>query len=410
MSKILITSIGTGKKEDGGYKTAKYKIDDKLYEESIIAKALYNHVHFDKIFMLGTSRSMWDAVYLAFGGKDENAWLELEGKQDAGGITEGDLSPITALWEEDFKMAGSKTFVVHYGIDDSQLWDNFETYIKIAEYIEDGDKVYLDITHSFRSLSLMSYIMLDLVKSMRQKEFTVEAIFYGMFEYIYEPSNVENITPVVNLKILFEINEWIKAISAFKNYGRAELIAENFNKQFGKKDEKTKYFSRFSENISIANLAAIKAYVDRVKDKLSLFDGTGFPIIKLVSKDLIDFTKRMDKRCLSDFQLEVATWFYENKNYAISYIALTESVVSKICEMEGIGIESESDRKKAKNCLHSKAEYESLEKKYITPNKVRNNVAHQLSDRRDNIISDINNLKNSIDDIKKEFMMLDNKN
>ena len=57
MSKILITSIGTGKKEDGGYKTAKYKIDDKLYEESIIAKALYNHVHFDKIFMLGTSRS-----------------------------------------------------------------------------------------------------------------------------------------------------------------------------------------------------------------------------------------------------------------------------------------------------------------------------------------------------------------
>ncbi|HEC24393.1 MAG TPA: TIGR02221 family CRISPR-associated protein [bacterium] len=407
MSKILITSIGTGIKKDGGYRSAEYEIEGKRYKEKIIAKALYNHVRFDKIFMLGTSKSMWDAVYEAFGGKDENMWCKLSGNQETGKIEERDLLPITALWMDDFNMAGSKTFIVNYGLDDSQLWGNFETYLKIAEYIEDGDEIYLDITHSFRSLSLMSYIMLDFVKSMRQKEFTVEAIFYGMFEYIYEPSNVGKITPVVNLKILFEINEWIKAISAFKNYGRAELIVENLDKRFGKGDEKTKYFSRFSENISIANLSAIKAYVDRVKDKLSLFDETGFPIMKLVSKDLIDFIKRMDKKYLSDFQLEVAAWFCENKNYAVSYIALTESVVSKICEMEGIGMESEKDRKEAKKRLHSEMKYASLSKKYKTLNQVRNSVAHQLSDRRGSIISDIKNLKKSIDNIEKEFKKLD---
>ncbi len=403
MSKILITSIGTGIKKDGGYRSAEYEIEGKRYKEKIIAKALYNHVKFDKIFMLGTSKSMWDAVYEAFGGKNENVWLELEDKQDAGAITEGDLFSITELWEKDFKMSGSKTFIVNYGIDDAELWGNFEIYLKIADYIEDGDEICLDITHSFRSLSLMSYIMLDFVKSMKQKDFTVKAIFYGMFEYTYEPSNTEKITPVINLNILFEINEWIKAISALKNYGRTELIAENFKKKFGKKDERTKYFNRFSEDISIANLAAIKSHVSSVKNKLSVFDKTDFPIMKLVSKDLIDFIKRMDKRNLSDFQLEMAAWFCENKNYAMSYIALAESVVSKICEAEGIGVGSKEDREKAKDCLYSKMEYASLYGKYKTPSKVRNSVAHQLPDRRNSIINDIDNLKKSIESIKKEF-------
>ncbi len=409
MSKILITSLGTGVKvkEESGYRLAKYEIDGKLYEEKIIAKALYSHVKFDKIFMIGTSKSMWDAVYEAFGGKDEEMQLELYDKQKRGEIVENNLNLITSLWKDDFGMAESKTFIVNYGLNDKQLWNNFEIYLNIAEYIEDGDEIYLDITHSFRSLAIMSYIMLDFVKSMQQKEFTVKAIYYGMFEYIHEPSNTENITPVINLKILFEISGWIKAISAFKNYGRVELVAENFREKYGTKNEITKYFDRFSEGISIANLAAIKSYVDRVKNKLSIFDEINFPIMKLVSKDLIDFIKRMDKKNLSDFQLEMAKWFCENKNYAMSYIALAESVVSMVCEREGVGLESEKDRDKAKQYLHNRKEYKSLLSKYKTPNRVRNNIAHQLSERKGSAISDIENLEKRIKAIEKEFKILD---
>ncbi len=78
MSKILIASLGTGDKKNGGYRLAKYEIDGKYYSEKIIAKALYNHIKFDKIFMIGTSKSMWDAVYEAFDGKDENIQLKSE--------------------------------------------------------------------------------------------------------------------------------------------------------------------------------------------------------------------------------------------------------------------------------------------------------------------------------------------
>jgi len=408
MSKILIASLGTGTKEDGEYKLTKYKIAGKLYSEKIIAKALYRHIKFDKIFMIGTAKSMWDAVYEAFGGKDENIQFNLYGAtQEGSSVKSDDLKVIDELWENNCDMSGSKTFIVDYGLDDKQLWDNFSIYLQITEYIKDGDEIYLDITHSFRSLALMSYIMLDFIKSMQQKDFSVKAIYYGMFEYTHEPSNMKKITPVINLKILFEINEWIKAISAFKNYGRAELVAENFNKQFGESDERTKYFARFSENISIANLAAIKSYVNRMREKISVLSQSTSTLIRLVSKYLIGFVKRMDKKRMSDFQLEMAKWFYENKNYAMSYIALAKSVVSMVCEREGIGLESEKDRDKAKQCLRDGKEYESLLSKYRTPNKVRNNIAHQLSERKGNAISDIENLEKRIKAIETEFKILD---
>ncbi len=63
----------------------------------IIAKTLYNYVRFDKIFMLGTSGSMRDAVYDALGCKDKNMWRKLSGNQETGKTEERDLSPITAL-------------------------------------------------------------------------------------------------------------------------------------------------------------------------------------------------------------------------------------------------------------------------------------------------------------------------
>ena len=405
MSKILITSLGTGVAKKGQYNSARYKIEDKIYEERFIAKALYNHIKFDRIFMIGTCRSMWDVVYEAFGGKDEDLQFKLYDKQEKGSLEKSDLQVIETAWNENFGIKGSKTFIVDYGLNDNQLWNNFETYLQIADYIENGDEIYLDITHSFRSLSLMSYIMLDFVKSMRQKQFTVEAIYYGMFEYVHEPSNTEKITPIINLKILFEISEWIKAISVFKNYGRAELVAERLNVSYGA-DEVSKYFARFSEAVSIANLSAIKSYVNRMKNKLSDFERSDSVIMKLVSKDLISFIKRMDKNGMSDFQLEMAKWLCENKNYAMSYIALAESVVSKICEIEGIGLEEKEDRNKAKKILHNQAKYKKLLDAYLTPNRIRNGIAHQLSNRKDSTINDINNLQHSIINIEKNLAIL----
>ena len=66
--KILISSLGTGQRADGSYSKAKYEIADEVYETSFIADALNKHLNFDKIFLVGTRKSIWDEAYMVFGG------------------------------------------------------------------------------------------------------------------------------------------------------------------------------------------------------------------------------------------------------------------------------------------------------------------------------------------------------
>ncbi|GAB6163704.1 hypothetical protein JCM12298_28640 [Desulfothermus naphthae] len=66
--KILISSLGAGRKKDvkshmpGEYEKAKYQIDDKVYEEQFIARALVKHFKIQKVFLIGTKKSLWDSV------------------------------------------------------------------------------------------------------------------------------------------------------------------------------------------------------------------------------------------------------------------------------------------------------------------------------------------------------------
>jgi len=69
MAKILISSLGTGRKKEGNYSHAKYEIDNAIYETSFIADALNKHINFDKIFLIGTKKSIWDEAYMVFGGR-----------------------------------------------------------------------------------------------------------------------------------------------------------------------------------------------------------------------------------------------------------------------------------------------------------------------------------------------------
>jgi len=84
MAKILISSLGTGRRADGSYSKAKYEINKKIYETSFIADALNKYLDFDKIFLVGTRKSIWDEAYMVFGGEDEGYLEELyERKEEA---------------------------------------------------------------------------------------------------------------------------------------------------------------------------------------------------------------------------------------------------------------------------------------------------------------------------------------
>ena len=84
MAKVLISSLGTGSANNDVYQKTKYKIDNSIYETSFVADATIKHYRIDKVFFVGTNKSIWDEAYTAFGGDnmDYHEMLYLN-KEDA---------------------------------------------------------------------------------------------------------------------------------------------------------------------------------------------------------------------------------------------------------------------------------------------------------------------------------------
>ena len=401
MAKILISSLGTGQKIEETYQRATYEIDHKQYTTSFVADALSQHLGIDKLFLVGTSKSIWDEAYKAFGGEDDAYHLELYEKKDAGEITEAFLGVFNKTVSKKLKCSGSKASVIKFGINDDELWSIFERYLEIAEDIEDGDELYLDITHSFRSLSMMSLVMTQFASSISDKKFTLKGVYYGMLEYQSETK--ERIAPIVNLNILFELQEWIRAIDAIKKYSDFDPLVEILNKE-EVEDKVDNAFAELNNAIAIANMAAIQKFVKHASKKIKAISESNNKVIKLLADEVIKLVDQLHHERMSDFQYALAKWFYSNKNYAMSYMALAEAIVTKNCELKHLdrsNLEKEN-QKRVKTIdypfdKHFKSENEG------SISDIRNNIAHQLDARSDNAKRDIEKLRDFIEEFEAYF-------
>ncbi len=397
MAKILISSLGTGNKKEGGYRKARYEYDGEIKESTFISKALCEFLNIDKLFLVGTNGSIWDSVYTEFGGDSDIIEMNLYEKIESERLSDNDLKIVEETIENYLGSFGSKCFLIDYGVNENELWQNFEIYLKILEHIKQEDEVYIDISHSFRSLALMSFLMVQFGHTIREKDFTIKAIFYGMLEY---QSKNGGITPIVDLKIFYDLMEWMKAIENLTKYGNADKIAELLDN----KNEKN-LFNNFSLSLRMANMAAIKESVRSLSKKLDIIEKSNHKVVNLLGQEVVDFIRRLDKSRVSDFQLELADWFCEHKHYALGYLALVEAIVSKICELEGLKIKDKEDRNRAKSkifYLHKK-----LGEVFKSANDIRKDIAHQLGERKNSLLQDAKSLSGFINKTRKYFNELD---
>ena len=401
MAKILISSLGKGVK-GGSYNVAKYVMgeDKKIYESSSISKVLVDTLGIDKLFLLGTSGSAWDMIADNFGGSDEIS-LPLMEKVENASVSQRDLEELSRVIDTHLGTTGSKSWIIDYGIDENELWNNFSILLEMSRMFENGDEVYLDITHAFRSLPMISFVMTEFASQVSDIDFRLSGIYYGMFEYSKDPKNREQTTPIVDISIIYELHRWIRAIDAMKNYGNLDPLVKLLDTGSKEEKEVEKVFVQLNNNIKIANLASIKQFVSTASSKINALKRSDNRIVKLLSKDIEDFVQRLNKEKMSDFQFELAKWFYDNKQYAMSYMALAEAVVTKTCEYKGYDSEKEEGRKEAKSHIDTPYDsYFSATKKVrgeVITNEgsisdVRNNIAHQLPNRKDFVKQDIEKL------------------
>lgn len=400
MAKILITPLGRGNK-NREYSSAEYRFDEtkNVYKTNFIAAALAQEIKPDKIIYVGTSKSMWEEVYKYFSEKagafDENEYFKIaefiENNERGSFLTEElvlSIEQVTDIFlrtHNPLAVGNSKVYSIKYGIDQKEIWENFDTFMMINQEIEVGDEIYLDITHSFRSIPIFMYLMLDFISTLNIKNIKLSGVYYGMLDISPELGY----TPVVDLKVLFAISHWVKAAHSFINYGNGYLIAERINNE-----EVKKKIRNITELLQLNSLVELQTQIRKLSKELNKVGKPAGTVEEKAFAYVLPSVRNLLIR-LSDiedsslFQLELSKWFFENHYYSNGYICLAEAIITKLCIIYGCDYSLEKDRKKIKtkvlsskvmNYNNSKEEEKVyLYKLYIFNkkiSKIRNRCAH----------------------------------
>ena len=419
MSRVLIAGIGGGKnKQNGKYNIANYQIDKVIYRDrSFITSALEEHYKIDKTIFIGTVGSMWDNLYEYYCNSytkeyDENYHLELMGVIDNATMDTDIYSLNLAKFNETFKdkILG---IVTKYGMNELEIFENFNLIIQIQEQLKDGDEVYLDITHSFRSNAFWLFLVMNYLTDVADKKIEIKAITYGMLEIIDRNLPKEDqIAKVVDLNAFYKILQWIKGANNFKNYGNSYLIEQNIeNEKLSKK------LRNFSDALNMNYIASLRQSINSLKkleEDIKSLEGPAKLIIPKVIKDFMDRFATEEKDYL--FQAELAKWHFEQKRYAMAYININESIIGFIMDALDLplltGDKKKDENKLAKDWLNMIVSRHEVNKIY--PNfkvdrdnqelyeyikifehsrRVRNEIAHSIGGK-DSAVNDINSLKN----------------
>lgn len=418
MSKVLIAGIGGGKnKETGTYRVANYKIEDKVYNQrSFITSALEEHYNIDKTIFIGTTGSMWDNLYEFYSKKyqkdyDESYHLDLMGIIDNATMDTDINSLDLSKFNETFKNK-ILAIVTKYGMNELEIFENFNLIIKLQDELKDGDEVYLDITHSFRSNAFWMFLVMNYLTDVEDKNIKVKAITYGMLE-----AQKDGVAPVVDLNAFYKILQWIKGANNFKNYGNSYLIEENIEN--GKLSKKLKNFSDALNMNYIASLRQSINSLKKLEDDIDNLEGPAKLIIPKVIKDFMDRFASEDKDYL--FQAKLAKWHFEQKRYAMAYININEAIIGFIMDTLEFPLLS-SDKKRDENKLakdwlnmvisrhdnnkvypNFKTDKDNMElyeyiKIFEHSRRVRNEIAHSIGGK-DSAVNDIDSLKKYCDKI-----------
>ncbi|MCI6989280.1 MAG: TIGR02221 family CRISPR-associated protein [Campylobacter sp.] len=277
--------------------------------------------------------------------------------------------------------------------------ENFNYFLDIAKNLNKDDEIYLDITHSFRSLSLMSFVMSEAISNLRKKPLNIKSVYYGMFEY---SSENDGVTPVVDLKIFFEFLDWSKAIRNFKEYGNSSdllrLVSDDENLSSFRQN-----FIYFSNALNMSNMKSIKdALRTKIKPKLSELKEAKNRIYEPIIDELESFVKWLDVESFALFQYNLAKWYAKNKNYALGYMVLQEAIISAVCEDSGFDVEDKDYRKEAQKIILGAGEKDPIRRAYKKINPIRDSITHAFKcDKRQRDSDAINNLDKYLQQLNK---------
>jgi hypothetical protein len=323
--KVFLSVLGTGH-----YNPTKYYFDnDKAtaIETNFIQEATLRHYpkeKFDKIYIFLTK----DARKFNW---ENPAWKKT--------IQNPKFDPKPEYIGLSKKLAdfnNLETINIADGNNESEIWSIFETIFKA---LNEGDQLYFDITHGFRTLPMLLMVLINYSKFLKQIE--VEKITYGN----WEARDVNNYAPVIDVTSFSEIQDWTNAANDLLEHNSNENlkhIISTKNKQYFIKKEGNK----------VSELHHLMTKIFKISEAINLVDGytlfknTGIAnfdenyinankeIYKPLQYILEKLKKRFDKFEKTENTIkngfEAVDWCIENGLYQNGYSILLENIITFI--------------------------------------------------------------------------------
>jgi CRISPR-associated Csx2 family protein len=389
MANVLISFLGTSVGGDRTYKTADYQMQESKSgwhrESTFIASVLKVYFHIDRMILVGTVNSMWENVYKTFaeeqGCYDENVYREIK-EVCCAEPGEAELPHIDKI--EQVLGQGSKVVLVKYGKNQEEIQYNNETILGLERLLHKGDELFIDITHSFRSLPLMLMNTMVYIKTVSSKNIRIKHISYGMFE-----ATKDGLTPVVELNSLLDTMDWITGAYSFMNYGDAYQISEKLKTDYRQLAQQLQDFS------DVKNMGLMQAFEDQVEALRHLSNDMpkmASIVVPDVVQHFLDFFNGT-KGKPAKFQFRLACWYAEKHNYSAAYLTAVEAIVSYVTQKEGGDVDNVDDRDSSKEAILNKHEYGKVKRIYVRMNPIRKEIAHSKFGNND-YRSKINDLTN----------------
>ncbi len=377
MTRKLITFLGKGRKEDGGYRQANYLFDEDNhnYQTPYFGFALLQELAMqrpiDHFMVFGTGESIWDAL-LSDDMEASDLWLKLGEQVESGTVTDSMLGKVVPEVENNLQKKGLinklSLQLIPFGRDSCEQVAILQT---LAGMINKGDVISMDITHGFRTLPMLGLISALFLQELKDVE--VQGLFYGALEM----TDRDGITPVVRLDGLMKIAGWLTAISAFKNSGNYGLFSDLLDNPDIADNLEQAGFLEQTLNVTSARSHLKKAMVDLPNL------AAGDPVFQLFSPQLQEFMAWSNEQSYARRQIAAAKNALQTGNYVRAAALAMEAVITS---MTTGNPQNYDERQKARDILNDSCRGKGKETPviaaYMELRDLRNALAHGISPGR----------------------------
>lgn len=237
--------------------------------------------------------------------------------------------------------------VVAKRIEHDKDWK--EMFASIDSCIQDGDQLYLDVTHGFRYMPMLVLVLSNYTQFL--KHTTVKGVYYGAFEAKDEMKRA----PIMNLYGLVEIQDWTLAASDYIRFGKAgndkdkeglgKLIKDTLMEGLKGGDYNARSINKYVN--SIAKIVEQRSFCRGIdiysakESQKAIQKGEEVEItyepLKQIFNRIKEEIKSEDKNNPKNL-LYAAQWCYNKQLYQQAITMLQEGVITFFCHRYNIDI------------------------------------------------------------------------